>query len=74
MQGGWHDHEVTSNDPTWVEHPWQLWDFTRRERGMDAMNAQCLEWGAYMMNASKILDLFEEGEGTFKCTWNGGFM
>jgi hypothetical protein len=41
---------------------------------MDAMNAQCLEWGAYMMNASKILDLFEEGEGTFKCTWNGGFM
>jgi hypothetical protein len=63
---GWHDHEATSNDPTWVEHPWQLWDFTQREKGMDAMNAQCLEWGTYTMDeflAPKILDLFEKPKG-----------
>jgi len=38
MKGGWHDHKVTSNDPTWAKHPWQLQDLARRERLMDAIN------------------------------------
>lgn len=45
---------------------------------MDATKVWRLERGEYKLDhaffASKILDLFEEGEGTFKCTWNGGFM
>jgi hypothetical protein len=43
-------------------------DFTLRERVMDAMKVQCLEWGTSMMDAlleSKILDLFEKTKGDF---------
>jgi hypothetical protein len=61
------DHVVTCNDPKEAKHPLHHWDSTQRERVMDTMKVQHLEWGEYKLDevlASKIMDFLEEVEGT----------
>ncbi len=62
----WCDIQIIVGDCKWAKYPWQHWDSTWKEKLMDAMRTQCLEWGKYQSNAflaSNILDLFKEVEG-----------